>query len=119
MCCIYTSRYIEHDVEHSDQNGTISLRWERPTWDTRNIVTQVKINCSASDYVIIAEISITIILAGLTLNTTVTFCHTLVISMSETGPQKCVKYPSQRITTEGKLNCYVYVCCFHDQQHDC
>ena len=94
------------------RNGTLSLRWERPTWDTRNIVTQVKINCSDSDYVIIAETSISdfmIILTGLNLNTTVTCCHTLVTSMNETGPQKCVKYPSQRIIIEGKLNCYVYM----------
>ena len=86
------------------RNGTLSLRWERPTWDTRNIVTQVKINCSDSDYVITTERSISdfmIILAGLNLNTTVTCCHTLITSVSETGPQNCVKYPSQRITTAG------------------
>ena len=90
-------------------NGTLSLRWEKPTWDERNIVRQVKINCSVSDSVTVTVIledrnisDDTIILAGLNLNDTITCCHTVITSMNETGPQKCEEHP-QKSTMEGKF----------------
>ena len=86
-------------------NGTLSLVWERPIWDTRNITRRIKINCSDSNHAIVEDRNISggmIILAGFDLNATIICCHTLITFMNETGPQKCDKYP-QRSEDEGKL----------------
>ena len=85
-------------------NGTLSLEWERPIWDTRNITRGVKINCSDSNYQILEYRDISdsmIVLAGLNLSATTTCCHTLM-TLNETGPQKCDEY-NNRSVAHGKL----------------
>lgn len=93
-------------------NGTISLRWERPTWDTRNIARKVKINCSDSNYQIVEDRNVsdfTIILAELNVNSTIICCRSLITLMNETGPQTCEEYSQKSTvtpTTEGKYSLY-------------
>ena len=105
-------------------NGTLSLRWERPTWDERNIIRQVKINCSVSDNVILEDRSISddnmiiLDLDGLNLNAIIICCHTIITLMNETGPQKCeaLEY-HQRSTIGGKLS-YLSLTCWCRYYHN-